>query len=48
MVIWYCPKCGEEREVEIDCLSPTCQFTCSDCGIVIELKFEVVFDPEED
>jgi len=44
----YCPKCGEDREIEIDCLSPGCQFECPDCKIKIQLEFEVVFDPEEE
>ena len=46
-MIFYCPKCGEDREIEIDCLSPGCQFECPDCKIKIQLEFEVVYDPEE-
>lgn len=44
----YCPKCGEDREIEIDCLSPGVTFECPDCKIKIQLEFKVVFDPEED
>jgi len=44
----YCPKCGSEKEIAIEILSPGCQFECPDCKIKIQLEFEVVFDPEED
>ena len=42
----YCPKCGEEREIEIDSLCPGITFTCPDCKIKIRLEFEID-DPEE-
>jgi len=48
MVTWYCPKCGEEKKIEIECISPSTIFECPDCKIKIQLEFEVVFDPEED
>jgi len=43
----YCPKCGEEKEIEIDCLYPGSQFICPDCRIKIRVEFEID-DPEED
>ncbi len=47
MMYWYCPKCGEEKELKIFCLYHNCEFTCPDCQIFIRLKFEIE-DPEEE
>ena len=44
----YCPKCGENREIDIGYLSPGITFECPDCKIKIQLEFKVIYDPEEE
>jgi uncharacterized Zn finger protein len=42
----YCPKCSENVWIDIESIAPGEELECPECGVLWEIAFELVYDPE--
>jgi len=43
---FYCPKCGDEKEIESIGILSGAEIKCPDCEVIFELNLRVIYDPE--